>query len=62
MSLGYDLFERLPDGNPLWVKAVASLDEARMHILHLVASGRRTAKDFFVYDVRRGSEVAVLDA
>jgi hypothetical protein len=62
MSLAYDLFERLPDGQPLWVRAVASLDEARLQIVDLVATRGRSAKDFFVYDVRRGSVVPVLDA
>jgi hypothetical protein len=62
MSLAYDLFERLPDGQPMWVKAVASVDDARALIGDLVDSHGRAAKDFFVYDVRRGAVVAVPDA
>jgi hypothetical protein len=58
MSLTYDIFERMPDGQPLWVKAVASLEEARMQIVALGRSRGRTARDFFVYDVRRGAEIA----
>lgn len=59
MSLAYDLFERLPDGQPLWVKAVASIDDARATIVSLVASRGRAPKDFFVFDVKRGAVVAV---
>jgi len=62
MSLAYDLFERLPDGQPVWVKAVASIDDARTLIGSLAASRGRAAKDFFVYDVRRGAEIAVPEA
>lgn len=62
MSLAYDLFERLPDGEPMWVKAVASIDDARMLIGDLVAARGRAAKDFFVYDLKRGSVVAVPEA
>jgi len=58
MSLAYDIFERLPDGHPLWVKAVGTLEEARTQIVALGRSRGRNVGDFFVYDVRRGSEVA----
>ena len=62
MSLAYDLFERLPDGQPMWVKAVASIEDAQAMIVNLVASRGRAAKDFFVYDVKRGAVVAVPEA
>ena len=62
MGLVYDVFERLPDGQPMWVKAVATLDEARGQIVDLMATRGGTADDFFVYDVRRGAEVAILKA
>jgi hypothetical protein len=62
MLLAYDLFERLPDGQPMWVKAVASMDDARALITNLVLSRGAAAKDFFVYDVKRGAVVGVPDA
>jgi hypothetical protein len=58
MSLAYDIFERLADGHAVWIKAVASLEEARHHIINLVAVRGRTVRDFFVYDSRRGSVVS----
>jgi len=61
MSLAYDLFERLPDGQPMWVKAVASIEDARTLIMKLVVSRGAAAKDFFVYDVKRGAVVGVPD-
>ncbi len=62
MSLAYDLFERLPDGQPMWVKAVASIEDARTLIMKLVVSRGAATKDFFVYDVKRGAVVGVPDA
>jgi hypothetical protein len=62
MSLAYDLFERLPDGQPMWVKAVASMDDAQALIGSLVGSRGAIAKNFFVYDVRRGAVVGIPDA
>jgi hypothetical protein len=62
MAMTYDIFERLPDGQPLWVKAVGSIEEARAHIVYVEVSQGRSARDFFVYDVRNGSEVATIDA
>lgn len=58
VSLAYDIFERLPDGQPLWVKAVATLEEAREEIAALGVRRGRSALDFFVYDLRRGAEVS----
>ena len=46
VSLAYDIFERLPDGQPLWVKAVASLEEAREEIAALGVRRGRSALDF----------------
>jgi hypothetical protein len=57
MSLAYDIFERLPEGEAQWIAAVASLDEARNQIIDLVAVRGRTAHDFFVFDSRRGTVV-----
>jgi hypothetical protein len=57
MSLPYDIFERLPDGQPVWIKAVASLDEAWRQIIDLLAVSDRTDRNFFVYDSRSGSIV-----
>jgi hypothetical protein len=57
MSFAYDIFERLPDGHAVWVKAVASLEEARHQIIDLLAVRGRTTRDFFVYDSRTGSVV-----
>lgn len=59
MSLAYDIFERLPDGQPLWVQAVGTIEEARTQIATLGRIRQRSARDFFVYDVRRGAEVTI---
>jgi hypothetical protein len=53
----YDIFERLPDGAPMWIKAVESLEEARNEITVLVNVNDRAPRDFFIFDSRRGSVV-----
>jgi hypothetical protein len=59
MLLAYDILERLPDGQPLWVQAVGSLEEARTQIAALGRIRKRNVQDFFVYDVRQGAEVMI---
>jgi hypothetical protein len=53
----YDIFERLPGGEPMWIKAVESLEEARNQIMLLVNGSHRPPGDFFIFDSRRGSVV-----
>ena len=57
MHSTYDIFERLPGGEPMWIKAVESLEEARNQIMLLVNGSHRPPGDFFIFDSRRGSVV-----
>jgi hypothetical protein len=47
----FDIFKRLPDGQPLWVKAVDGLEEARAQLARLAASA---PGEYFIYSVRHG--------
>ena len=38
MDAKFDIFKRLPDGHPLWLKAVDGLEEARAQLVRLAAS------------------------
>jgi hypothetical protein len=51
MGAKFDIFKRLPDGHPLWVKAVDGLDEARAQLARLAASSR---DEYFIYSVKNG--------
>jgi hypothetical protein len=51
MDAKFDIFKRLPDGQPLWVKAVDGLEEARAQLARLAASA---PGDYFIYSMRDG--------
>jgi hypothetical protein len=51
MDAKFDIFKKLPDGHPLWVKAVEGLEEARAQLARLAAS---SPGEYFIYSVRNG--------
>jgi hypothetical protein len=51
MGAKFDIFKRLPDGHPLWVKAVDGLEEARAQLARLPSSSR---DEYFIYSVKNG--------
>jgi hypothetical protein len=54
MSLGYDIFRKLDDGNSLWVADLISLDEAKERI-HVLAS--QSGAVYFIRDASTGAVV-----
>jgi len=51
MGTKLDIFKKLPDGHPLWVKAVEGLEEARTQLARLSAS---SPGEYFIYSLRNG--------
>lgn len=51
MKAKFDIFRRLPDGQPIWVKAVEGLEEARRQLLEMAST---VPGDYFIYDTRYG--------
>jgi hypothetical protein len=51
MGAKFDIFKTLPDGAPLWVKAVEGLEEAKAQLARLMASA---PGEYFIYSVRNG--------
>jgi hypothetical protein len=49
MGAKFDIFKKLPDGHPLWVKAVEGLEEAKAQLARLTAS---SPGEYFIYSVR----------
>ncbi len=43
----FDIFQKLPDGDHLWIETSASLEEARKRVLELVA---KDSGNYGVYD------------
>lgn len=54
MGAKFDIFKRLPDGHPLWVKAVEGLEEAKAQLARLTAS---STDEYFIYSVRNACVV-----
>jgi hypothetical protein len=49
MGTKLDIFKKLPDGHPLWVKAVDGLEEARAQLARLAAN---SPGEYFIYSLR----------
>jgi hypothetical protein len=51
MSRNFDIFVRLPEGQPIWIKAVESLEEAERE-LNLIAA--ESPGDYFIFNAGNG--------
>jgi hypothetical protein len=49
MDAKFDIFKKLPDGHPLWVKAVDGLEEAKAQLARLAAN---SPGEYFIYSIR----------
>jgi hypothetical protein len=54
MDAKLDIFKKLPDGQPLWVKAVNGIEEASAQIARLAAS---SPGEYFIYSARNACVV-----
>jgi hypothetical protein len=54
MDAKFDIFKKLPDGHPLWVKAVDGLEEAKNQLARLAVS---SPGEYFIYSARKGCVV-----
>ena len=54
MDAKFDIFKKLPDGHPIWVKAVDGLEEARNQLARLAVS---SPGEYFIYSARNGGIV-----
>jgi hypothetical protein len=48
----FDIFRRLPDGDPLWVQAVDGFAQAESALRHLAST---SSGDYFIFDSRTAS-------
>jgi hypothetical protein len=53
----YDIFIRLPDGHPVWVKAVDSLEEAKQQLAQM-AESTVNPPEYFIYNSKNGKLTA----
>jgi hypothetical protein len=59
MGAKFDIFKKLPDGHPLWVKAVEGLEEAKNQLARLAAN---SPGEYFIYSVRNGRVIHAMMA
>lgn len=55
MDVKFDIFRKLPDGQPVWVKAVEGLEETKRQLTQLAAE---LPGDYFIFDMRNGRKIA----
>ncbi len=55
MDAKYDIFRKLPDGQPVWMKAVVGLQDAKYE---LVQMAKLFPGDYFIFDTRNGSVIS----
>ncbi|HTZ49707.1 MAG TPA: hypothetical protein VMH20_19105 [Verrucomicrobiae bacterium] len=55
MTAKFDLFMRLPDGQPIWIKAVERLEEARKELAQMA---ERTPGNYFIFNASNGQLIA----
>ncbi|HTZ99847.1 MAG TPA: hypothetical protein VMB02_05920 [Candidatus Aquilonibacter sp.] len=56
VSVTYDIFRKLPAGDPVWVEAVQGLEDAQTRLRELVAL---RPGDYYIYDLGRERIVAM---
>jgi hypothetical protein len=54
MDAKFDIFKKLPDGHPIWVKAVEGLEEARNQLDQM---SRTAPGEYFIFNTRSGQIV-----
>ena len=54
MSAKFDIFRRLPDGQPVWITAVESLEDARRQLTQLTESA---PAEYFIFNALSGQVV-----
>lgn len=54
MRAKFDIFMRLSDGQPIWIKAVESLEEAKKQLTEL---SERTPGEYFVFNAMNGKVI-----
>ncbi|MFY9688788.1 MAG: hypothetical protein WA369_05340 [Candidatus Acidiferrales bacterium] len=59
MVVTYDIFRKLPAGDPVWVEAVRGLEDAKSRVQELVSA---RPGDYYIYDLGCERIIAVASA
>jgi hypothetical protein len=51
IEMTLDIFRKLPDGQPMWIKAVDGFNEAKRQVSELA---KLSPGDYFIFDTRTG--------
>lgn len=55
MDVKFDIFQKLPDGQPVWVKAVEGLEEAKLQLNQIAQA---IPGEYFIFDIRDGRKIS----
>jgi hypothetical protein len=55
MTGKFDIFMKLPDGHPIWIKAVESLEEARHQVMEIASEA---PGEYFIFNARNGRVIS----
>ncbi len=55
IAASLDIFRKLPDGEPMWIKAVEGFDEAKREVSELA---KLSPGDYFIFNTRTGRVIA----
>lgn len=58
MKRTYDIFRRLPDGSPVWIEAVQTVEAARVRLASLLEA---QPGDYFIYDLVHNKIVEIVE-
>lgn len=54
MDVKFDIFKKLPDGQPIWVTAVEGLEETKLQLARIASE---FPGDYFILDMRNGRKI-----
>ncbi len=54
MDAKFDIFKKLPDGQPVWVKAVEGFEEAKLQLVRIAS---QIPGEYFIFDTRDGRKI-----
>jgi hypothetical protein len=55
MKAKFDLFLKLPDGQPIWIKAVEKLEDARSELAQMAA---QSPGNYFIFNASNGQLIS----
>ncbi len=56
MDVKFDIFQKLPDGQAIWIKAVEGFEEAKLQLTQIALA---IPGEYFIFDIRDGRKISL---